>query len=81
MNDRDYNLYVKSKVTGEHLLLGMGHCDHYLLATPVLGGDKQSSDCGFCLQTNAKMSQYMLFLAEIIGLENPKNINHSIRPP
>ena len=67
MNDRDHNLCIKSKVTGEHILLGTDHCGHYVLTIPVLrvrgevGDDKQSSNHGFGLQTNAKMSEYAFF--------------------
>ena len=90
MNDRDDNLCIKSKVTGEHILLATDHCVLCVLAIPVsrawgvVGDDKQSSNHGFSLQTNAKMSEYTFFFffsKEITGLENPQNINHSIRSP
>lgn len=67
MNDRDHNLCIKSKVTEEHVLLGTDHCGYYVLAIPVLrargevGDDKQSSNHGFGLQTNAKMSEYTFY--------------------
>ena len=48
-------------------MLGTDHCGHYVLTIPVLrvrgevGDDKQSSNHGFGLQTNAKMSEYAFF--------------------